>query len=127
MKIRMSQLQALDSAFGQLQSQRVKGMARFVYELSLFLKKESEYFNIEKEKLLKEYGEKDEKGNLIKDENGNVKILSKDGQKALIDFLNEETSDSPEMTKEQGELLDTEYALTFNEYAILVQLVRKDE
>ncbi len=126
MKIKMYLLNQMWQAVNTMAYQRVKGMNRYVFDLSNALEKELKFFSQENDSILKEYGEKDEKGNLIQDEHGNIKLPTEEGREALAELYNYDTADLPEMDKDQAEKLDTEYALTREEYWILKQLVRSD-
>lgn len=126
MKIKIYLLKQMWQAVNTMACQRVKGMNRYVYELTTALEKELKFFTQENDSILKEYGEKDEKGNLIQDEGGNIKLPTSEGREALAELYNYDTADLPEMSKEQAEKLDDEYALTREEYWILKQLIRSD-
>lgn len=127
MKIKMYLLDQLWQAVNTMACQRVKGMNRYVYDLTTALEKELRFFAQENDAILKEYGEKDEAGNLIQDEHGSIKLPTAEGREALAELYNYETAELPEMSKEQAEKLDDEYALTREEYWILKQLVRSDD
>lgn len=127
MKIKMYLLKTLKEAVDVIAEQRVKGMQRYVFELTEILNKELRFWAQENDKILKEHGEKDEQGKLKISEQGFIKIATQEGKEALTVLNNEETGDLPEMSLEQGELLATQYALTRLEYALLKGLVKNNE
>lgn len=90
--------------FNKILQQSFKGslafqIARIVRELD----KEMQTFNNEKTKLIQKYAEKDEKGNLIVDENDNVKI---------------DNSKIEEVNKEFESLLQTEIEINAEKLSI---------
>ena len=63
------------SVFNKIMQQPVNGSLAFkIARLARELNKEIETFNQEKDKLLDKYGEKNEQGELLTDENNNIKI-----------------------------------------------------
>jgi len=75
-KVSLNDILNASEAFNTIMQQPFKGSLAFkIARLARELNKEVETFNSERQKLLNEYCEKDENGELVILENGNVKIL----------------------------------------------------
>lgn len=75
--------------FNTIMTQSFKGSLAFkIARIARELNKEMETFNSEKQKLLQEYCEKDENGEFVTLDNGNIKIITD----KIDDFTNELSS-----------------------------------
>lgn len=75
-KVTLNDILNATEAFSNMMTQSVKGSVAFkIARLARELNKESETFNVERQKMLETYCVKKDSGELDADENGNVKIL----------------------------------------------------
>lgn len=85
-KITLNDVVSATQTFNKLMQQPVKGSVAFkIARLARELDKEMQTFNAERQKIIDKYGEKDENGQLISDENNNIKFDS-----SKIQEINEE-------------------------------------
>ena len=74
-KVSLNEILNASEAFNTIMQQQFKGSLAFkIARLARELNKEVETFNTERQKLLNEYCEKDENGELLTLENGNVQV-----------------------------------------------------
>lgn len=125
MKLKMYELQLLANAIATMKQNRVKGMNRFLFEVTAVLDKDAKYFNQELKSIQEAHAEKDNNGELIRNEQDMV-LLNGDGQKFFAELLQEDSSDYPTLTPEQGDLLE-EYPLLYDEFALLLRMVKRKE
>lgn len=125
MKLKMHELQLLANAMATMKQNRVKGMNRFLFDATAILEKDAEYFNQELKAIQEAHAEKDENGEVIKNEYSMV-LLNEEGQKVFAELLQEDSSDYPALTPEQGDLLE-EYPLLYDEFALLLRMVEREE
>jgi len=85
-KIKLSNVVNATETFNKIMQQSFKGSLAFkIARLARELDKEMQTFNEERQKIIQKYGNKDENGELIIDENGNVKF-----DNANIEEINQE-------------------------------------
>ena len=88
-KVSLNDILNANETFSQIMSQSFKGSLAFkIARLARELNKEVETFNTERQKLVNEYCEKDENGNFITVDNGNIKIMDD----KIEDFTNDFSS-----------------------------------
>lgn len=93
-KIKLSDVVNATETFNKIMQQSFKGSLAFkIARLARELDKEMQTFNAERQKIIQKYGNKDENGELIIDENGNIKF---------------DNSDLVEINQEFNSLLETE-------------------
>jgi len=74
-KIKLNDVVNATETFNKIMQQSFKGSLAFkIARLARELDKEMQTFNTERQKIIQKYGEKDENGELIIDENNNVKF-----------------------------------------------------
>ena len=74
-KIKLNDVVNATETFTKIMQQSFKGSLAFkIARLARELDKEMQTFNEERQKIIQKYGNKDENGELIVDENGNVKF-----------------------------------------------------
>ena len=85
-KIKLSDIVNATETFNKIMQQSFKGSLAFkIARLARELDKEMQTFNEERQKIIQKYGNKDENGELIIDENGNIKF-----DNANIEEINQE-------------------------------------
>jgi len=85
-KIKLSDVVNATGTFNKIMQQSFKGSLAFkIARLARELDKEMQTFNEERQKIIQKYGNKDENGELIIDENGNIKF-----DNANIEEINQE-------------------------------------
>jgi len=93
-KIKLSDIVNATETFNKIMQQSFKGSLAFkIARLARELDKEMQTFNEERQKIIQKYGNKDENGELIIDENGNIKF---------------DNADLIEINQEFNSLLETE-------------------
>lgn len=93
-KIKLNDVVNATETFNKIMQQSFKGSLAFkIARLARELDKEMRTFNEERQKIIQKYGSKDENGELIIDENGNIKF---------------ETANLEEINQEFSSLMDTE-------------------
>ena len=88
-RVNLNDILNASETFNKIMGQSFKGSLAFkIARLARELNKEVETFNTERQKILTKYCEKDENGELVVEENGNVKVI----QDKIIEFNDEFTS-----------------------------------
>ena len=86
-KIKLNDVVNATETFNKIMQQSFKGSLAFkIARLARELDTEMKTFNEERQKIIQKYGNKDENGELIIDENGNVKFDNADIEEINQDF-----------------------------------------